>query len=529
MQTTNEPLEPERLVEETWKPSDLPDTRLYKRLVPTVARMARVLQVTGDGTPVKEQRAVRRGAQRLFNNKRIDAEVLEAGWIARMRASLGAMTIATLILPHDTTEVDLHGRFEPEDAGPLRSNHARGYLVHSCVAVDAADGALLGVVSSAAWTRSWELHREDHHSRAPDDKESNKWREGIRQALKNLGPMSAATEIVHVFDREGQVHENFQFAVDGHHRIVARAASDCRIAEGDGKLWAYLESQPPCEIDGKPLTWTVQVERKPAKKKAAASVAQPVGPAEATVAGGTPRRPAATAAAARKDREDGAPRKREANVTMRRARITLTPAVKTDKGRRGRKPVKLWAVYVREVEPPVDMEPVEWMLLTTCQVESVGDALKVVGYYAARWGIEVFHKIFKTGLRMEQDHVEDLASFRRMLAVLIPVASHIARWTHAARVCPEQPAAPRVEPETIDMLGEACRMHRLPLPEGPWTIGLVVLRLAQLGGYEPRRGGQPGWLVIWRGWRVLEMFRVTWEHARARLLGGGPPRGPDTP
>ena len=527
MQRPNEPLEPSRLVLETWKQSDLPDARLYKRLVPTVARMLRVLQGPGDGMPVKDQRAERRGAQRLFDNARVDAKKLEASATERLRLTLAAATIATLVLPHDTTEVDLHGRFEPDDAGPLRSNHARGYLVHSCVAVNATDGALLGLVSSKAWTRSWELRQGDNHSRAPEEKESRKWRDGIRLALKNLGPLPATHVLVHAMDREGHLYENFAFALDHHHLVVVRGRADCNIGEGNGKLWAYMQSRPACEVDGEPVTWTVHVENKPAKKKAGAT--SPLLPSEITSAPVKDRKDRATSATAVPRPEHEKPVERDAMVTIRHARITLAPASKSDKGRRGRKPLKLWAVYVRESDPPADVEPVEWMLLTTCEVQSTEDALHVVDYYRARWGIEVFHKIFKTGLRMEKDHLPDLASFQRLLAVMAPVASHIARWTHAARVCPEQLAAPHVEPETIDVLAEACRMHRLPLPEGPWTIGLVVLRIAQLGGYEPRRDGQPGWLVIWRGWRVLETFRVTWEHARARLLGGGPQRGPDTP
>jgi hypothetical protein len=210
---------------------------------------------------------------------------------------------------------------------------------------------------------------------------------------------------------------------------------------------------------------------------------------------------------------------REATVTLRWAPITLAPD-RSGKGRRGRKPLKLAAVYVREDDPP-NVEPVEWMLLTTCAVRNAQDARRIVRYYEARWGIEVVHKIFKTGLDMEEEHVPDLSAFQRLLALLLPVAAHLARWTYASRICPDQPAATHVAPETIELLEAACGMHRLPLPEGPWTIGLLVLRLAQLGGYEPRRDAQPGWMVIWRGWRVLDTFGAIREHVLAHVSGPG--------
>lgn len=129
---------------------------------------------------------------------------------------------------------------------------------------------------------------------------------------------------------------------------------------------------------------------------------------------------------------------------------------------------------------------------------------------------EEFHKILKSGLDLEGQHVKDLQGFQRVLAVLTPIASHLARWTHAARVTPHEPAAGHVAPATLLALGEASLRHGLPLPPGPWTIADVLGRLAELGGYEPRRDRRPGWMVIWRGWRVLQTFWTTYEFAQQR-------------
>ena len=51
--------------------------------------------------------------------------------------------------------------------------------------------------------------------------------------------------------------------------------------------------------------------------------------------------------------------------------------------------VALWAVQVREVEPPAEGEPSEWLLLTTVAVQTVDDAIERVTWYACRWGIEI--------------------------------------------------------------------------------------------------------------------------------------------
>jgi len=46
------------------------------------------------------------------------------------------------------------------------------------------------------------------------------------------------------------------------------------------------------------------------------------------------------------------------------------------------------AVRVEEIDPPVGVRPVLWILLTTHKVESLEDALRIVGWYRARWTIE---------------------------------------------------------------------------------------------------------------------------------------------
>src|SRR4051794_39632813 len=80
-----------------------------------------------------------------------------------------------------------------------------------------------------------------------------------------------------------------------------------------------------------------------------------------------------------------------------------------------------------------------------------------------------------------------------------------------ARVTPLELATPHLGDEAIEALTPACRYHRLPLLRRPWTLCDVISRLAQMGGYEPRKEQPPGWKVIWRGWRVFNNF---WDHLR---------------
>jgi hypothetical protein len=169
------------------------------------------------------------------------------------------------------------------------------------------------------------------------------------------------------------------------------------------------------------------------------------------------------------------------------------------------------AVSVDEPEPTPGSEPLSWMLLSIESIGTKADAEDVVFDYKDRWGVEDINKVLKSGCHAELSVVPDLAAFRRVLAVAWPIATHIARWTYAARVNPLEPAAPHLGDEAIEMLKLACRYHHLPLPRRPWTVGDVISRLAQMGGYEPRKDRPPGWKVIWRGWRVFNNF---WDHVR---------------
>ncbi len=57
---------------------------------------------------------------------------------------------------------------------------------------------------------------------------------------------------------------------------------------------------------------------------------------------------------------------------------------------------------VRIVELGKKEDAIEWVLVTTETVEDLDDALKVMGYYQLRWRIEEWHKVLKTGCKIEE-------------------------------------------------------------------------------------------------------------------------------
>ena len=64
--------------------------------------------------------------------------------------------------------------------------------------------------------------------------------------------------------------------------------------------------------------------------------------------------------------------------------------------------VELFAIEVRELEPPSG-DATCWRLLTTHPVESIEQALTVIGWYRLRWNIEqLFRTLKRQGLGIEQ-------------------------------------------------------------------------------------------------------------------------------
>ncbi len=61
-------------------------------------------------------------------------------------------------------------------------------------------------------------------------------------------------------------------------------------------------------------------------------------------------------------------------------------------------------VLAREIAPPDETDPIEWLLLTTLPVTTGEDAARIVTWYRDRWRMERLHFTLKTG----GSQVEDL-------------------------------------------------------------------------------------------------------------------------
>lgn len=86
------------------------------------------------------------------------------------------------------------------------------------------------------------------------------------------------------------------------------------------------------------------------------------------------------------------------------------------------------------------------MLLTTVETTQSKEALTRLEWYAKRWGIEVFHRIFKSGCRVERRQLENAQRLCNCLAIDLVVAWRIFHLTMQGREAPDVTCAVYIHP-----------------------------------------------------------------------------------
>jgi hypothetical protein len=254
-------------------------------------------------------------------------------------------------------------------------------------------------------------------------------------------------------DREADVYDLFVAERAEGVDLLVRAAWDRRVVHDERYLWATVLAQPIAEIVPVPV----------------------------------PRH--------------GAQPARTAVLTLRFGAVELCPP---GHRRAERLPaVTVWAVHVVEEYPPAGVEPLEWLLLTTCAVPSSIEAQECVEWYACRFGIEVWHKVLKSGCRIEARQLESAARLQRCLTLFSVIAWRIVYATMLSRTLPELPCTVLLALEEWQAL--YCATHHTATPPAtPPTLHEAVQWIAHLGGFLGRPGdGEPGVTVLWRGFQHL--------------------------
>lgn len=163
-------------------------------------------------------------------------------------------------------------------------------------------------------------------------------------------------------------------------------------------------------------------------------------------------------------------------------------------------PVEMMVIYAQERSTPRDRERIEWKLLTDLPVHTPEEAIEKLRWYAARWKIEVFHKVLKSGCRVEESRLRTAERLVRLVAVCCILSWRIFWMTMLNRTEPEASPAKAFDQLELALLDE---LFPSPVTRGNGNhrpVRHYILCLARLGGYLARaRDPDPGNIVIWRG------------------------------
>jgi hypothetical protein len=448
----------------------LKDGRLNHRCSELAMQLA--MQPNGPINQACEDWADTKAAYRFFDNNKVTPERIRTPHHQR---TVERMTQHTQVLAvQDTSFLNYTHHPQTKGLGAIgtKSQHQRGFGMHSTLAMT-TQGMPLGLLTQAFFTRPEDepSHRPEECRNLPiEEKESYRWLQAFEQTLTLVPP---GVQVITVCDREADIYEMFAYAQEEEASLLVRASSNRALLNDEvRKLWPKVEKQPVAGY----LTVNILGN---GKRKA-----------------------------------------RQATVSVRFTSVTLRPPWRPN----GLKlpAVALDAVLVREEDPPPDIdEPIEWLLLTNTPVASFEEAQQVIAWYCCRWQIEVFHKVLKSGCRVEACRLQTTDRLYNFIALMSVVAWRLHWMTYINRCQPDLPCT--VVLTTFEWEALYMRIHKsTTLPDTVPTVHQAIRWIAQLGGFLGRKAdGEPGVTTLWRGWLRLQDIADTWHlvNEQTQLMG----------
>lgn len=439
--------------------AELGDVRRTERLIETATVLAQHPSASFPQA-LGGSRAGLKAAYRFFNTDAIHPQDILDSHVQATLARIQSQPVVLAV--QDTSELDFTCHPATEGIGPLSNPNCLGLLAHTTLALT-PQRVPLGLLAQMVWARHPEEigKRHTRKERPIEDKESRKWLSSL-EAVFEAACACPDTHFISVADREADVYDLFLLPRPPNVDILIRAVYNRRVAHPEAHLWAKVQAQQ--------VATTIEVN--------------------------VPRREAQPA--------------RKATLQVRFCPVILKPP----KHRKGENLpcVTVWAVAAFEQDPPENVEPIEWLLLTTACVKTVQDALERIRWYAARWGIEVLHKVLKSGCKIEHRQFETAESIKRCLPVFSVIAWRILYATMLSRALPDAPCTALLDAEEWQAL--YCAIHQVPTPpDQPPPLRQAVRWIARLGGFLDRKGdGEPGVTVLWKGFQRLidltTMYRI---------------------
>ena len=403
-------------------------------------------------------------AYRFFKNPSVDPDGILEPHVDATKRRMAEHPV--VLIAQDTTELDftLH---PPDDAGCLNTPNRFGFYDHTHLAIT-PDRLCLGVVGSEQFSRTPEdLGKSQERRNLPiEEKESFRWLAGYRLA-SDLARDCPDTQVVSVADSEADIYDIFVEAekhptpADFLIRAKAERSTPERDPDAGGAAYCkVLDEVSASKLRGRQ---TLKLPR-------------------------TPKRAA-----------------RKATLEIRAIRVTVKPP----HARSHLPKVTFNVVLVEEVDGPRDGTDVSWLLMTSLPIDSFKDILHIVDCYVARWMIEIYFRVLKTGCRVEEIQLETTSRIKNCLAFYKIIAWRVVQLTYLSRECPSLTCTAVFDDSEWKSVWRVTTKKKLP--KKPPTLSEFIPLLAQLGGYNNRASDPPpGPQAIWVGVRRMTDFAIAW-------------------
>lgn len=457
--------------------ADFGDLRLNKRFAKLSSELAAKPSLSINEAAIDWASA--KAAYRFFDNPKITPDlILEPHFLS---TEIRCEAHETVIAVEDTSVFDFTNHIKTEGLGLTGVSEDgfehQGLHLHTTLALSEA-GLPLGLLDHRMWSRKRQKAKgHDRAKLAIEEKESFRWIESLRSAVKR----TAKSKLVVVCDREADIHDFFEEALNLGADVVVRLQHDRVVIDEAHDYFRVSEILAVTEVKGETKVEIPQ---------------------------------------------NGSRLKQEALMEIKYAPITISAHGRGPKTSqiRHRSDIEMFVVDLWEKNPEKGEAPLHWRLFTTIEVRSKKDALKVVDYYRKRWMVETYFKALKTGCNVEKCRLQEAEKLTNYIALLSVVAWRILWMTHLNRHTPNESAEMMLtenEWKTLWLMRhrryiKEGKMEALP-PKKPPSVYEAVRWIAMQGGFLGRKGDkEPGLITIWRGWLRLQTAVEVFEIMDAR-------------
>jgi len=386
----------------------------------------------------------------FMSNKEVKYEQIMEGIGNRVKER--AEKEKKILIMSDTT--DLMNKSLKDEKNLAKINKtSKGIVVHTSMAVS-MEGVPLGIINQTVIKRK----EENKNKKSPiEEKESYKWLEHYKKCDELI-----EKPFIYIGDRESDILELYAIKKENHDLLI-RSYHNRKLENNSLKLHDYLKT---LKIK---VTTDLELSR----------------------------------------RKDELPKKTKLGITYSEVTIS-TP---NDLKNRIKEPVKLYAIYVKEINEDVpEKDKLEWFLLTTIPILNNEEAIKCVNYYTKRWLIERLHYTLKSGCYIEKLQFKESERLIKALAVYDIVAWRLLWLTYESRKDENQDCSvffDDIEWKYLLMFVANIK----DLSKKP-TLKKATVLMSILGGYLNRKSDlPPGVKVIWRGYRVLQERIIGFKEA----------------